>query len=215
MEYLEKATVSQSKKKRNIIKITIVAVICIAGLALGIYSAVVKNYLYAALYLVAIILGIAYVIIKINTIMPAYIAADKSTVYMQCWENGAFPYKINFKPAFFADFIPAKVTNKEILIEDIKTVLVGSKNYLVRNLEGTDFVDKMNKISKTRKTENGALRRMDFICIVNKDGEISFMPTTDMEPGELARLVNLIYRKNPEVEIKCNLREIRSRLTVQ
>ena len=53
--------------------------------------------------------------------------------------------------------------NKEILIDDIETVLVGSKNYLVRNLEGTGFVEKINQISKTRKTESGALRRMDFI----------------------------------------------------
>ena len=215
MEYLEKAMISQTKKKINIIKIAIVAAICVAGLALGVYSVIVRNYLYAALYLIAIILGLAYVIIKINTIMPAFIAADQTKVYMQCWENGAFPYKINFKPAFFADFIPAKVTNKEILIDDIETVLVGSKNYLVRNLEGTGFVEKINQISKTRKTESGALRRMDFICIGDKNKEILFMPITDMDEGEIAKVVNLIYRKNPEVEIKCNLRGIRSRLTIQ
>ena len=214
MEYIEKAALSQSKKRRNIVKISVVGAICAVGFILACFSVYLKSYMYAALYLVAVVLGLAYVIIKINTVMPAYIAADSDTIYLQCWDNGAFPYKINFKPAFLADFVPAKVQKKEIPISDIKSMMIGSKNYLVRNLEETDFAKQISDIAKSRHTEHGAIRKMDFVCIVDKNDNVFFMPVTDMEPNSLARVVNLVHRKNEDVQIKCNLRQIRSRLTV-
>lgn len=214
MEYMQKAALSQKKRKRNIIKVSIVAAVCLAGLILAGYSIWIKSYIYAALYVIAVVLGLAYVMIKINAIVPAFIAADRDTVYLQCWENGVFPYKINFKPAFFADFIPAKVQKKEIPIKDIKSFMIGSKNYLIRNLEGTSFANQLHDIAKNRHTEFGAIRKMDFICITNREDEVYFMPSTDMEPEALAKVVNLIYRKNNSIEIKCNLREVRTRLTI-
>ena len=215
MEYMEKSALLQSKKKRKIVKITVVAVICAAGILLAAYSILVKSYLYAALYIIAVILGLAYVVIKVNSDIPCYLAATRDTVCMQCWDNGAFPYRINFKPAFIADFIPARVQRQEIPIADIKSVMVGSRNFLARNLEGTSFPKRMDEIAKSRRTEKGAVRKMDFICILDKRDRVYFMPVTDMEPDALARVVNLIHRKNADAEIKCNLREIRNRLTVR
>lgn len=215
MDFMEKSALLQSKKKRNIIKISTVAAICAAGILLAAYSFYIQSYIYAVLYVVAVILGLLYVIIKINSVVPCYLAATRDTVYMQCWDNGAFPYRINFKPAFFADFIPAKVEKKEIPIADIKSVMVGSKNFLSRNLPHTSFHKRMEEIAENRRSDRGAIRKMDFICIEDKKGNVNFMPVTDMEPDNLARVVNLIHRKNEEADIKCNLREIRSRLTVQ
>lgn len=212
MEFLEKAVAANRKK--SIAKISAVGAICAVGILFGIYNILMKNPIYAVLYFIAVILGLAYVIIKINTVIPTYIAATRDTVYMQCWENGAFPYRVGFKPSFFADFIPDKVKKTEIPVADIKSVMLGSRNYLVRNLEGTDFKEQIDDASGNRRTEQGAMRKMDFICIVNNKDEIFYMSVTDMEYDAVARVINLIHRKNPEAEIKCNLREIRERLTV-
>lgn len=214
MEYVKKASMSPHKKKMKIIGISIIGAVCLVAVLLAVLSICKANYIYAVLYIVAALLAAAYVIIKINSVMPLYIAADDNNVYIQCWRNGAFPYDINFKPAFFADFVPDKVIKKEIPIEKITRVFVGSKNYLARNLEDTDFAARAAAIEKNRGTEKNAVRRMDFICIADNSGEIYFMPVTDIDSSSLAELVNYIYRKKPDTEIKCNLREIRTRLTI-
>lgn len=214
MDYIEKASLSQNKKRINIIKISIVGVICTIGFILACFSVYIKSYIYATLYLIAVVLGLAYVIIKINSVMPAYIAADNDKIYLQCWDNGAFPYKINFKPSFLADFVPAKVQKKEIPISGIKNMMIGSKNYLIRNLEDTDFSKQITDISNSRHTEHGAIRKMDFVCITDNSDNVYFMPVTDMDPDSLAKVVNLVHRKNEAVQIKCNLRQIRNRLTI-
>ena len=166
MDYIEKAALAPNKRNFNLAKITVVAVICVVGILLAVYSIIVKNYIYSALYVLASVFGLMYVVIKVNTVMPTYIAVDGEKVYMQCWDNGVFAYKVNFKPAFFADFIPAKVHKKEIAISDIKSVYVGSKNYLVRNLEETTFPEEIEKSTEHRKHDIEILRKMDILCIV-------------------------------------------------
>lgn len=214
MEFLKKAAMSQHKKKMKIASISAMGAVCIAAVVLAVVSLCKANYVYVALYMLAAVLALAYVIIKINSVMPLYVACDGKNVYMQCWKNGAFPYDINFKLSFFADFVPDKVVKKEIAIDKITRLFVGSKNYLVRNTEGTGFAERAAAIEKSRRTEQNAVRRMDFILIESSDGEISFMPVNDIDSSALAELVNYLHRKKPDIEIKCNLREIRTKLTV-
>lgn len=214
MNYIEKAALSPGKRNFNLAKITVVAVICVVGILLSVYSITVKNYLFAALYIIAAILGLMYVVIKVNTVMPTYIAVDDSNVYMQCWDNGVFAYKVNFKPAFLADFIPAKVQKKEIPIENIKSIHIGSKNYLVRNLEETVFPEEIEKATEHRKHDVEVMRKMDILCITDSDNNVNFMSVTDTDTAALARVINYIHRKNEEADIKCNLRDLRSRLTI-
>lgn len=212
MDYAKKAAMSQHKKKMKIIGISMMGAVCAAAVALAIMS--IPDYKYTVLYLVAAILAVVYVIIQINSVMPLYVAADAKNVYIQCWRNGAFPYNINFKPSFFADFVPDKVVKQEIPIEKITRIYVGSKKYLARNLEDTDFEQRTSVIEKTRRTEKNAVKRMDFICISDTDGKIYFMPVNDIDYAALAELVNYLFRKKSDIEIKCNLRELRTRLTI-
>lgn len=214
MEYSKKAAISQNKKKFNIITVSAVGAVCLVGILLAVYSLYNASYLYAALYFIAVLLGLGYVIIKINSIIPLYIAADGRNVYIQNWNNGAFAYNINFKPSFLADFIPAKVVKYEIPIEKIEKIYVGSKNYLARNLENTDFAERAGRLERARRSDKNAIRRMDFICITDNENKVYFMPVSDIDTKALAEIVNYVHRKNPEAEIKCNLREIRARLTI-
>lgn len=215
MEYIERATLSPKKKKRNIIKITIVSAVCLVGVLFAGYSVHTGDYLYGILYLLAVISGLMYVIIKINAVMPSYIAVSRESVYIQCWDNGIFPYRTNFKPAFFADFIPAKVIKNEIPIKDIKSIFVGNKTFLMRNLEGTSFLEDITKVISHRKSDGLAARKMDFICVVDKADRVSYMSLNDIDFDVLGRVINFIYRKNPQTIIKCNLKDLRNRLTIQ
>lgn len=215
MEFIEKASLAHSKRNFNIIKITVVAVVCLIGFILAIQSILRGNVLYTLLYIIAIILGMSYVVIKINTTMPAFLAVTKENIVMQCWENGIFPYNINFKPAFFADFVPAKIIRKEVAISDVKKIYVGSKNYLVRSLANTSFPEMIQKVMSSRRTDEDSVRKMDFICVIKKNDNIEYMSVTNTDTKDLAKTINYIYRENPDIEIKCNLRELRTKLTIE
>ena len=215
MDYLEKAALFQTKRKGSLIAITIVATICFVGIVLGVYSIFLKSYLFAALYFAAAVLGLGYVLIRINAITPAYVAADAEQLWIQRWKNGVFPYRVSFRPAFLADFIPDRVVQDHFLIRDVSAVYLGSRNFLARNMEGTDFETRLEEIGSHRRSDADVIRKMDFLCFLTKDGQLFFLPVLGMEPDALARVINLVHRKNEDAQIRCNLKEIRNRLTIQ
>ena len=215
MEYLEKAALFQTKKRGSIIAITIVATICLVGAFLCAYSIYLKNYLFAVLYFLAVLLGLSYVLIRINAITPAYVAADAENIWIQCWRNGVFPYKVSFRPSILADFIPDRVVQNQIPIQEISAVYLGSRSFLARNLEQEEFERRLEEIGSHRRGDAEAIRKMDFLCFLTKSAEVYFLPVIGMEPDALARVINLVHRKNEEAQIRCNLKSIRNRLTIQ
>lgn len=213
MEYIEKATLAENKKKLNIIKISVIATVCVFAFVMGIYNLFWGSILFAVLYFIAIIPGAGYVVIKINSVMPVYIAIKDNKLYMQCWENRAFAYKIESKFGFLTDFVPETVIVDEIPIPEIDGIFVGSRAYLVRNLEGTSFEEETDKIILNRRTEKNQMRKMDFVCVVMKDNNIFYMPVTDMDMDALAKIINYVHRANEQATIKCNLKILREKLT--
>jgi len=215
MEYLEKASLYQKKKKWSIVTVTIVATIVLAGFLLCAYNILVANYLYSLLYLLSGILGLGYVIIRINAIMPAYIAASAEHITIQCWRNGVFPYRVGFRFSFLADFIPDRVVKTEIAIREIQGVYIGGRLFLSRTLSDEAFEAQLDELSSYRRGEKELIRKMDFLCIQTKDNQLFYIPIIAMDSDELARVVNVIHRKNEEAEIKCNIKDIRSNLTIE
>ena len=148
MEFTAKACLSRPVKTKSMVKICIVGSIALIGLILGIISLIQGKMLFGAIYLLAFLLGIAYVIIQINTIMPTYLAVKDRRVVMQNWKNGIFSFNPAFRPAFFCDFVPDKTNISQADISKITKLLIGTKSFLIRNLPNTQFAEDMDELTE-------------------------------------------------------------------
>lgn len=204
MEYLSKVCLNKKARRQYTVKISLVGSVSLAGLVLAIYSIAVGNYLFAAWYIAAFALGLSYTIIRINTVFPTYLATDSEKVVLSVWKNGVMPYTLPEKPTLISDFIPERVNTIEIAIDDIDTVLIGSRKYLKRYLTEEEYPQILKQLDEDRHFDS-ILKRMDFVYIRTKSGENSFMSITDFDIGHLAEFVNNIERYCQGVQILTNL----------
>lgn len=204
MEYLSKVSLDKKVYREYMIKISAVGTICLAGLILGIYSTAIKNYLFAVWYFVAFVLGLSYVIMRVNTVFPTYVATDGEKVYLSVWKNGVVPYTVPEKPGFLSDFIPERVKTDEILISDIDSLIIGSRKFLQRNLPEEEYPAILKRLDEDKHYDS-MLKRMDFLYVRTADGENCFMSVTGFDIKELSALVEIIEKNCMGVTVKTNL----------
>ena len=204
MEYLSKVSLENRVRRDHIIKISLVGSISLLGVVLGIYSIFIQSYLFALWYFLAFFLGLSYVVMRINTCFPTFVAIDEEKVTLSHWENGVMPYSLPENPNFFSDFIPEKVVSSQILTEDIALVLVGSKKLLAKHLEDSEYPDILKRLEENKHYDN-VLKRMDFIYISTKNGEHSFMSVTDFDMHGLSEFLNIIEKNCNGVQVLTNI----------
>lgn len=204
MEYLSKVTLSDKIRRNHIIKISLVGSICLLGLVLCGYNLFVKSFLFALWYFLAFILGLSFVIIRINTCFPTFVATDGEKITLSTWKNGIMPYRLPEKPNFISDFIPEKIKTSEIAMEDVSLVLVGSKRFLEKNLSEDDYPEILKRLSGN-KHYNSVLKRMDFIFIETKSDENCFMSITDFDISKMALFLETIEKNCAGVQIQVNI----------
>lgn len=204
MEFLSKVSLSDKVRRDYIIKISFIGSVSLAGIILAIYSLIAGKFLYTIWYFAAFILGFSYVIIRINTAFPTYIAATSQQVVLSFWKNGVMPYTLPDKPTFISDFIPEKVKTLQIPMSDIDTVLIGSKKYLEKNLSPEEFPQILTRLSENKHLAS-AIKRMDFICIKTKFGDNCFMSVTDFDVQGLLDFVNTVEKYCNGVRIMTNI----------
>lgn len=212
MEFTAKACLSKPVKTKSMVKICIVGTIALIGLVLGIINFIQGRGLFGAIYLLACLLGIAYVIIQINTIMPTYLAVKDRRVIMQNWENGVFPFNVAFRPAFFCDFVPDKTKIIQADISKITRLLIGTKSFLIRNLPNTQFAEDMDELTETNPRCARLLKRLDLLYIETIDGNSYYMSIDRFDPADVVRVLTQIQKYAPQLQIRCNSRDIRQRM---
>lgn len=204
MEYLSKVSLNKKSRREYMIKISLVGSVSLAGLILAIYSLVIGSFLYAAWYIAAFCLGLSYVIIRINTVFPTYMATDGEKVVLSVWKNGVMPYTLPEKPTLISDFIPEKIKTSEIAMEDINCVIIGSRKYLKRNLDEDEYPEILKRLDNDKHFD-AILKRMDFLYIRTKTDENAFMTVTGFEPKEISEFVNVIEKYCSGVQILTNM----------
>lgn len=204
MEYLSKVSLNKKSRREYMIKISLVGSVSLLGLALAIYSLTIGSYLYSAWYVAAFCLGLSYVVIRINTVFPTFIATDGEKVVLSVWENGVMPYTLPEKPTLISDFIPEKVKVSEIPMDNIDSVIIGSRKYLKRNLDEDDYPQILKQLDSDKHFD-GILKRMDFIYIKTKSEENHFMTITGFDPKEISEFVGIIERYCTGVQILTNM----------
>lgn len=217
MEFLTKASLAKKIRRDYIIKIALVGSVSLAGLILAIYSLFTGSYLFAVWYFAAFILGLSYVVIRINTAFPTYIGANEEYVVLSFWKNGVLPYTMPEKPTLISDFIPEKVQTIQIELNDVATVIVGSKKYLAKNLSEEEFPEIITRLSENKHFAS-ALKRMDFVFIKTKYNDHCFMSVTDFDVSELFDFVSFVEKHCNGVQILTNIPKLvrmRSKITSQ
>ena len=204
MEYLSKVSLGAKVRRNHVIKISLVGSVCLLGIALGIYSIVIKNVLFAVWYFLAFLLGLSYVVIRINACFPTFVSTDGEKVTLSAWKNGVMPYTLPEKPNFFSDFIPEKVVTSEIAMEDIASIIVGSKRFIKKTLGDEDYPEIFKQLDENQHFDK-ILKRMDFLLVETKTDENCFMSITDFDIRGIADFLEIVEKHCAGVQILTNI----------
>lgn len=210
MENIQKASISTKIKNLNIIFICFVGIICVLGFVMTILSLIKLKFIFAAAYLLAVLLGFSYVVIKINTIIPTYIERNDNVLNIQNWENRLFPFVID--KGFFGEFIPSKTKVEDVEIKSISKIYMGSKNYLFRLVNEGEFFEFINDIYN--RYEN-TIKHMNILYIKTVDENEIFMSVTDFDEDELIEIFKPIIEENKKIDFKCSLRYVSKAIPTQ
>lgn len=213
MEFTAKASLNNTVKTKNIIYICIVGCVALLGLVLAVSALVHGKILFSIIYFLACLLGISYVIIQINTILPTYVATAGDKLIIQNWENGIFSYNVAFRPTFLCDFVPDKTKISQVEISKITKLLIGTKSYLARNVTNMKFTADMEHLEKINPRCARLLKKMDLLYLETIDGEYLYMSLNQFDATELVQVLTAVQAAAPGLQIRCNNRELRQRMT--
>lgn len=210
-KYAVKVNTRAAYRRNNIIFISIVAALSCFGLGMMIYNFIKGNVLFAISYMIAIILGFSYVFIRINTVFPTYAAADRKSLYLKNWENNFLPYATGMKLKILSEFVPAKTVIARIPIDEIDRVIIGTKSFIKRSVEPDDYFLKAVRPYETTKDfyRKKTVHNMDVFYVATYDNESFFMPVSNFDQRNMAKLLQFLQKRNPNIEFKINSRDFR------
>ena len=211
MKIIARAGISSKVKSRAVIKLTIIATIAVIGVVFSAFSIFNAQYLFAVLYFFAATLGCMYFIIKLNTILPLQIECDGENLYLTTWDNCLFSHNINFKPVFFADFVPAKIKCIQIPLKEISSVVIGSRGFINRTLREALLTDSCFDNLPENKRLDDMSKRMDIFYAILKDGSTYYMSINDFDINEIYDVADTVCRYVPGFELKTNIRKLRKK----
>ena len=207
MEYKNKASMEKQKRIRAIIVIVFLGCVGCASLLLALYNIVNYKFIFALAYIVACILSVLYTVMKINTVVPTFLADDYENIYMRVWENGFFPF--NTEKGFIGEFIPEKTKNIKIALDDIESIYIGSGNFISRNIPESKF---SLKLKEYKKKYSSVLKGMEFIHITLKNEKEKYMPVTDFDTDLLATIIKDVQKENKNLKFTTGNRHIRRKV---
>ena len=203
MEYTKKLTISQKVKNSGMIAVCIIGSISLLGLVMAFYSIFKAKFLFTFVYLIAVLFGFLYVVMRLNTILPTFIASSEKYLYIRNWKNFLFPFRTD--KGFIGEFLPEKTTLKKIDISAIDKIYIGTRNYLLKLVSEGDF---HNILASSDKKYASMLKKMDFLYISTYDGRTIYMCVNDYDSQELAQLLKPVVDKYERIDFRCNDRVI-------
>ena len=211
-EYEVKACTDKKYRRNSAIAIGIVALFSALALALMIYSFATGKILFAVSYLIALILAVTFIMIRINSVFTTYLATDYNNVYVKNWVNNFLPYDAENKLSIISEFIPAKTHLLEIPISEIKSVYIGTKNFIKRSSgPDSDFSNDVKKYESSKdRYKKKTITSMDIIYFETYTGESCYMPIVRFNSRDVMKVINAIQRKNPDTGFKVSSRDYRS-----
>lgn len=204
------AQVTDKKRISGMILAIILMVLCVVAFLLSIYSFYTKNMVFGIGYIIAILLGLSYIIIKINQLYTTYIAADDEYLVLKCWDNHFFAYNVWKGIPFIRDFIPSKSRIFKIPVNEITDIILGTKTYIKRNAGDLVF-DKAIEPYEKRKysTITKTLEKFNILYIKTQD-DCCFMSIDGFDAKETMSVLNTIIGLcNSDIRVLVNARSFK------
>lgn len=213
-EYKSQAGVERKYRTRGMILFGILMFVCVCAMMLAILSFNTGNILFGVSYIIAIILGLSYIVIKYNQLFVTYIAADDENIILKYWNNCFFPYDAFMKIPVIRDFIPSRTEICEIPMNEISVVIIGTKSYIKRNADDESFNNAVAMYEKRKYSSiTKSLEKLNLLYIKTKENESSFMSIEQFSPQEVMETVNRFARFcDDDVVIKINSRSYKKYL---
>lgn len=213
-KYAVVACTNKGYRQRSGIAIGLLGALSVLAVVMLILDFISGRVLWGVFWILALILALSYVIIRVNSVYATYLASDKKNIYMKNWVNDFLPYDAENRIKLIREFIPARTKLIQIPIEDISTVLIGTKNFIKRYGEDNeDFRDSLKPLEKSKDYyQKKTVQSMDLIYVSTFDGECYFMPIVKFTARDVSRVLQFIQRGNPEAEIRINSKEFRINL---
>ncbi len=202
-------------RRRSAVIITFIALLACFSLVMVIFNLIKGGYLFSLAWFIAMVLAATYVFIRINAVYTTYISTDRTSLYLKNWNNDFLPYDYENKIKILSEFIPAKIKLVEIPLNEIQTILIGTKNFVKRNIsKESEFIENIGKLEKSKDFyRKRTVSSMDIFYVETYDGECYYMPIVKFESNDVAKIVQAVMRKNPELIFKSSSRDYRRLLT--
>lgn len=199
-----KACTNPRYRRTNAVIIVICALLAVFSLVMAVVSIAQSKFLFMAAWIIAMILLATYIIIRVNTIFATSISTDMVNLYMKNWSNDFLPYDYGYKIKILSEFVPAKTKTLEIPINEIRTIIIGTKNYIKRNTSSdTAFAKNIRALENSKDFyRKRTISSMDIFYVETHDGECCYMPIVQFGTKEIIRILQAMRYRNPGIVIK-------------
>lgn len=208
MAYSVKATANSSLRGKALASIAAFAVLAMFSIIMAIYDISTGRQFFGILFALAALIFIIMLLLKANSVFGTYIKVKDGALYMKTWVNNFLPYEIN--GGFISDLKPSKTKLTEIPAEDISLILVGTKDFVKRNITpaGKRLVKELYPYEHTsNKTKRELISSMELFYIETYDGECTFMCIYGYDPKAVVDVIGKIFSLNPDIYVKVGSRE--------
>lgn len=209
-----KSGVKSSTFTKAILVVILYAVLSLFSVVMAIYDFSVDRVLFGVLFLLATAIFVALILIKCNTVFGTYIKADDDTLYLKSWANDFLPYSTD--KGFFSDLKPAKTKITEIPIDEISLILIGTKDFVKRNMtqSGKKFAKALFPYEhSSSKAKKNMLSAVDIFYAETVDGNCSFMSIPNYDAADVAKIIASLYNTNPNMLIRVNSRDYKKHIS--
>lgn len=207
-----RARTKAAYRRKNTILLFVLVVLTCFALVMSVYNLVNRSWLFFVAWLIATVLAATYVLIRVNTVYPSYISTDRENLYMKNWVNDFLPYNYGSKIKILSEFIPAKTKIVEIPLDEISMVVIGTKNFIKRNVPAEmEFVKNIRSLEKTKDFyRKRTVSSMDIFYAQTYAGECYYMPVVNFDISSVVKIVRVIQRANPGLVVKISGKDYRS-----
>lgn len=207
-----RARTNAKYRRTNTIIIAIITILTCFSLVMAVYNLIKGGYLFSIAWLIAAVLAATYVIIRANTVYATYLMLERGTLCMKNWSNDFLPYDYDNKIKILSEFIPAKTKLVEIPVNEISGILIGTKNFIKRNIDPEmEFTQNIRELERTKDFyRKRTISSMDIFYIETYDKECYYMPIVKFNSRDVIKIVQLMQHANANMYVKASGREYRS-----
>jgi hypothetical protein len=200
-----KASADTTIRGKAILVIAVFAALALFGIAMAIYDISVGRTVLGVLFAIVALIFILLLLIKLNSVFGTYIKLRDGALLTKSWANNFLPYDIN--GGFLSDMRPAKTKLTEIPINELSLVLVGTKEFVKRNVtSGKSFAKAIYPYEHSKK-KSSLISSMDLFYVETVDGESSFMCIYGYDVNAVSQIIIELCNENPDLYVKVGSKE--------